>query len=65
MIDSTLEYLMAQIEERRKVLMENLGDGSAKDFGDYQMTVGTIRGFLTVQNMIKDLAKRMEHDEDE
>lgn len=65
MMDSTLEYLMAQIEERRKVLVENLGDGAATDFADYQMTVGTIRGFLTVQNMIKDLAKRMEHDDDE
>ena len=63
-MDSTLEYLWSQIEDRRKTLVENLGDGSAKDFEAYQMTVGTIRGFLTVQNMINDLAKRMENSDE-
>lgn len=59
-MDDTLELLMSQIEERRKQMLEGLGDGAAKDFASYQHAAGYIRGLLTVQGMISDLAKRME-----
>lgn len=55
-----LELLMSQIEERRISIIESLGDGAAKDFGGYQMSVGMVRGLLTAQSLISDLAKRME-----
>jgi hypothetical protein len=60
-MDSTLEHLMSQIEERRNAIIESLGDGSAKDFGAYQQAVGMVRGLLTAQSLIADLAKRMEN----
>jgi hypothetical protein len=59
-MDDTLELLMSQIEERRKQMLEGLGDGAAKDYASYQNAAGYIRGLLTVQGMISDLAKRME-----
>ena len=59
-MDSTLELLMSQIEERRTAIIESLGDGAAKDFGAYQQAVGMVRGLLTTQSLISDLAKRME-----
>ena len=59
-MDSTLEYLIAQIEERRKSLIDSLGDGAAKDYAAYQHSVGVLRGYQTVQGIIYDLAKRME-----
>jgi len=59
-MDDTLELLMSQIEERRKQMLEGLGDGAAKDYASYQNAAGYIRGLLTVQGMIADLAKRME-----
>jgi hypothetical protein len=59
-MNETLEYLMSQIEERRKAIIESLGDGAAKDFGSYQQSVGMVRGLLTAQSLIADLAKRME-----
>ena len=59
-MDDTLELLMSQIEERRKQMLEGLGDGAAKDFASYQHAAGYIRVLLTVQGMIADLAKRME-----
>jgi len=59
-MDDSLELLMSQIEERRKQMLEGLGDGAAKDFASYQNAAGFIRGLLTVQGMIADLAKRME-----
>jgi hypothetical protein len=59
-MDDTLELLMSQIEEKRKQMLEGLGDGAAKDYASYQNAAGYIRGLLTVQGMIADLAKRME-----
>lgn len=59
-----LELLMSQIEERRISIIESLGDGAAKDFGSYQMSVGMVRGLLTTQSLIADLAKRMEESDE-
>jgi len=59
-----LEHLMSQIEERRVSIIEALGDGAAKDFGSYQMSVGMVRGLLTAQSLIADLAKRMEESDE-
>lgn len=59
-MNDTLEYLMAQIEERRKAIIESLGDGVAKSYDEYRYTAGMVRGLLTVQSLIADLAKKME-----
>jgi len=64
MIDQTLELLMSQIEDKRKQMLEGLGDGVAKDYASYKESAGYIRGLLTVQSMIADLAKRMETHDD-
>jgi hypothetical protein len=60
-MDSTLELLMSQIEERRKAIIESLGDGAAKSFDEYKQAVGMVRGLLTAQSLIADLAKNMEN----
>ena len=64
-MDETLEYLISKIEERRIDIERNLGDGAAKDFSQYQYSVGNIQGLLTVKYIIEDLAKKMENGEDE
>lgn len=64
-MDETLEYLIKKIEDRRKDIEVNLGDGSAKTYDQYQYSVGNIQGLLTVKYIIQDLAKRMENAEDE
>ncbi len=60
-MEQTLELLMSQIEERRKAIIESLGDGAAKDFASYQNAAGMVRGLLTAQSLIADLAKNMEN----
>jgi hypothetical protein len=60
-MSESLEYLMSQIEERRKAIIESLGDGAAKDFGAYQQSVVMVRGLLTAQSLISDLAKKLEN----
>ena len=64
-MDSTLEYLINKIEERRIDIERSLGDGAAKDYSQYQYSVGNIQGLLTVKYIIEDLAKKMENGEDE
>jgi len=64
MIDGTLGILWNQLEDQRKEKIEHLADGSAKDFAQYQNTVGMVRGLLTAQSLIQDLAKNMEMDDE-
>lgn len=59
-MDTTLELLMEQIETRRMQIIESLGDGGPKDYAEYRFTVGMVRGLLTAQSLIADLAKKME-----
>lgn len=63
-MNDSLELLMSQIEERRMAIIESLGDGAAKDFGAYKEAVGMVRGLLTAQSLIADLAKKMENFDD-
>lgn len=63
-MNDTLEYLMEQIEERRKQIIESLGDGAAKSYEEYRYTAGMVRGLLTAQSLIADLAKKMENFDD-
>jgi hypothetical protein len=34
-MDQTLELLLSRIEDQRKTVLYNLGDGAAKDFASY------------------------------
>ena len=64
-MDQTLELLLSRIDDQRKQVIINLGDGAAKDFASYQNMVGYIRGLSVAESIIKDLAQRMETFEDE
>ena len=64
MIEGTLGILWNQLEDQRKLKIEALADGAAKDFAQYQHTVGMVRGLLTAQSLIQDLAKNMEMDDE-
>ena len=64
-MDSTLELLLSRIEDQRKTVLINLGDGAAKDFASYTNMTGYIRGLSVAESLIKDLAQRMETFEDE
>ena len=64
-MDSTLELLLSRIDDQRKQIVLNLGDGAAKDYASYTNMVGYIRGLSVAESIIKDLAQRMETYEDE
>jgi 3-dehydroquinate synthetase len=64
-MDQTLELLLSRIEDQRKTILINLGDGAAKDYASYTNMTGYIRGLSVAESIIKDLAQRMETFEDE
>ena len=64
-MDQTLELLLSRIDDQRKTVLINLGDGAAKDYASYTNMTGYIRGLSVAESLIKDLAKRMESGEDE
>ena len=59
-----LELLASQLEERRKSLIESLGDGGPKTFDEYKYVTGVVRGLLMAQSSIADLAKHMENSDE-
>lgn len=57
-----LELLYKKLEEEKKRVVENLGDGVAKDYAEYQNLCGVIRGLLTAQSEINDLLRKLKDD---
>lgn len=65
MEEKILGHLSSKIEERRRELVEFLGDGSCKDYVHYKEVCGVIRGLLTAQSHINDLVRNFkEYDDD-
>lgn len=59
-----LETLIQQIDQKVKLIEENLGAKSAKDYSDYCEQCGVITGLLTARRNIKDLTKNMENSDE-
>lgn len=65
MSDQALELALKKIESEKKLVIENLADGVAKDYAEYQNLCGVIRGLLTAQREINDLLRKLKDDDDE
>lgn len=65
MNDSALELALKKIEGEKRSIIENLADGVAKDYAEYQNLCGVIRGLLTAQREINDLLRKLKDDDDE
>jgi hypothetical protein len=61
LVNAVLSY----INDRRQPLQQALQDGVAKDYAEYQKICGEIRGLTVVEQYLLDLAKRLEHDDDD
>ena len=65
MEDEALKYLAQELKKAEKNLLESLGDGVAQDYPKYREMCGHIRGLLYAQDLISDLAKKLEKFDDE
>ena len=59
-----LMYVRNKISEQREEIKDFMSGGNAKDYVEYIRLVGIIRGLDRVEDIIKDLQKRMENDDE-
>lgn len=60
---NALEYLTAKLDEERTLIVEALVQGKL-DEGEYKRLCGALQGLELAKNHIKDLAKRLERDDE-
>lgn len=60
-----LERLKRKLEEERQAIVEDLENGTAKDYATYQNLCGVIRGLLTAQREINDLLRKLKDEDDD
>jgi hypothetical protein len=53
------------LEERKRLIVESVGSGAAKDYAEYRDLCGVIRGLTTAQQEIEDLVRKLKDDDDE
>jgi len=56
-------YLLEKMKELKRDQEIHLSGGGAKDFAEYRNVCGVIRGLTHAETLVKDLAKRLEHEE--
>ena len=59
-----LDLLLDKYKERIALLQDAIAMGGCKTFDEYQRLCGLIQGLEHAQNLISDLAKRMENDDE-
>jgi hypothetical protein len=62
--DKYLEHLAQKLREQVKSLEETLGAGGAKNYDEYQLMCGQIKGLLTALSEISDLKQRLENSDE-
>jgi hypothetical protein len=63
-MDRTLEVLLEQYRNKRSQVAEAVSSGAAKDYAEYRALCGEIRGLLTAEMYLTDLAKNLENSDD-
>jgi len=64
MSKDVLKYLSEQIQKERLRIIEDLGDGKAKDLAEYKYSAGVVRGLLMANNLIAETAERLENSDE-
>jgi len=64
MNDDLLKYLSDKVTDEQKVLINDLGAGTAKDYGDYKYVCGVIRGLIIANTILTETSERINSDEE-
>jgi hypothetical protein len=64
MNSQALSYLLKEIDKLREDQAVFLNGGGAKDFAEYRHVCGVIRGLTHAEQLVKDLAKKLEYSDD-
>ena len=61
--ETVFEHLLREIEEQRKIVVNSVLSGSITDY-EYRRLTGVVQGLDFSANVIKDLADKMETDDE-
>jgi hypothetical protein len=64
MTNDVFSYLHSKLDERSKEIMEHMARGSVTDMSEYSKLCGFIRGLEHARELITDLSKRMDNDDE-
>jgi hypothetical protein len=64
MNSQSLSYLIKEIDKLREDQAIFLNGGGAKDFAEYRHICGVIRGLTHADQIVKDLARKLEYSDD-
>ena len=64
-MDKVIEVVLKELRGRRVQLSEAAASGAAKNYEDYKYMCGEIRGLTNVEMYLLDLAKNLEHFDDD
>ena len=64
MNSQALAYLLKEIDKIREDQAVFLNGGGAKDFAEYRHVCGVIRSLTHADQIVKDLAKKLEYSDD-
>ena len=64
-MDKVIEVVLNELRARRAQLSDAAASGAAKNYEDYKYMCGEIRGLTNVEMYLLDLAKNLEHFDDE
>jgi hypothetical protein len=59
------ELILADIDERRGYIAKALTDGGAKEYSEYRSMCGEIRGLSLAHQIVTDLVRKLEKEDDE
>lgn len=63
--DKIFEYLLSDLREKERNVQESIGAGAAQDYPAYREMCGQIRGLMYAQNLIHDLVRKLERNDDD
>lgn len=63
-MDKTLEVLLREYRGKRAQLVDVVSSGAAKDYAEYRALCGEVRGLLTAESYLLDLAKNLENSDE-
>ena len=64
MNSQALAYLLKEIDKLREDQAVFLNGGGVKDFAEYRHVCGVIRGLTHADQLVKDLARKLEYSDD-
>jgi hypothetical protein len=63
MMVDVLNHLQKKLREEQQLMSEALAKGTAKDYAEYREMCGVVRGFIVAQNLVAEMAERIEESE--